>query len=59
MKHWLRCFSFYDNIVSMLMKTTMVVDILSDLTDVSERLAQKIQFYHNIVSMQDAIRCLL
>ena len=27
-------------------------DILSDLTDVSERLAQMIQFYHNLVSMQ-------
>jgi len=26
------------------MKTTMVADILSDLTDVSERLAQMIQF---------------
>jgi hypothetical protein len=27
-------------------------DTLSDLTDVSERLAQLIQFYDNIVSMQ-------
>ena len=30
-------------------------DILSDLTDVSEKLAQMIQFYHNIVYMQVAI----
>jgi hypothetical protein len=43
----------------MQMKSTVVEDILSDLTDVSERLAQMIQFYHNIVSMQDALRCLL
>jgi hypothetical protein len=28
----------------MQMKTTVVVDILSDLTDVSERLSQMIQF---------------
>jgi hypothetical protein len=28
----------------MQMKTTVVADILSDLTDVSERLAQMIQF---------------
>ena len=43
----------------MQMKTTVVVDILSDLTDVSERLAQMIQFYHNIVSMQDALKYFL
>jgi hypothetical protein len=29
----------------MQMKTTVVADILSDLTDVSERLAQMIQFF--------------
>jgi hypothetical protein len=39
----------------MQMKTTVVADILLDLTDVSERLAQMIQFYHNIVYMQVAI----
>jgi hypothetical protein len=39
--------------------STMREDILSDLTDVSERLAQMIQLYHNIVSVQVAIRCLL
>jgi hypothetical protein len=37
------------------MKTTVVADILSDLIDVSERLAQMIQFYHNIVYMQVTI----
>ena len=35
---------FFDNIVSMQMKTTVVADILLDLTYVSERLAQMIQF---------------
>ena len=29
----------------MQMKTTVVADILSDLTDMSERLAQRIQFF--------------
>ena len=43
-KDWPSWFSFYDNIVSMQMKTTVVADILSDLTDMSERLAQMIQF---------------
>jgi hypothetical protein len=36
----------------MQMKTTVVADILLDLTDTSERLAQMIQFYHKIVYMQ-------
>jgi hypothetical protein len=39
----------------MQMKTTVVADILSDLTDVSEILAQMIHFYHNIVYMQVVI----
>jgi hypothetical protein len=39
--------------------TVPEADILSELTDVSERLAQMFSLYHNIVSMQVAIRCLL
>ena len=39
----------------MQMKTIVVADILSNLTDVSERSAQMIQFYHNIVYMQVVI----